>query len=251
MQDVIIVNKQNLKLSAYLWEPPAQARYMVVICHGFRGAKENGDKIFAFADKLQKLNLGVLAFDFSGSGKSEGDFINITLSRQAHDLHQVVDYLSGKYSLPIILLGRSFGGSTVLAGGAGDERIAGYIFWSTPVFLHETFAAMIPEEYKLLCEGHIAGIRDEAGEYFLHPDLIRDFDRHGLDDCLRQIGSTPTLVVHAEDDEVVDPANARHMGELLQNCSLLTMDHAGHRFLEQIEAREAITIDWLRNTFGL
>lgn len=251
MQDVIIANKHNEKLAAYLWEPTAQDRYMVVICHGFRGAKENGGKIFAFAEKLQKLNLGVLAFDFSGSGKSEGDFTNITLSRQADDLRQVVDYVNAKYSLPIILLGRSFGGSTVLAGGAGDERIAGYIFWSTPVFMHETFAAMIPKEYELLSAGRIAGIRDEAGEYLLHPDLVRDFDRHDLDGCLHKIGSTPALVIHAEDDEMVDTANACHIGELLQNSSLFTMDHAGHRFLEKIEVREEITIDWLRNTFGL
>ncbi|MEA4925283.1 MAG: alpha/beta fold hydrolase [Syntrophomonadaceae bacterium] len=251
MQDVIIANKHNEQLSAYLWAPPARAKYMMVICHGFRGAKENGGKIVAFAEKLQKLNLGVLAFDFSGSGNSEGDFLNITLTRQADDLRQVVDDLSDKYSLPIILLGRSFGGSTVLAGGAGDKRVAGYILWSTPIFMHQTFAAMLPEEYKLLQEGHITRIRDEAGEYFLHPDLIRDFDRHDMDAYLHQIRLIPTLVVHATDDEVVDLANARHINDLLPNCSLFTMDQAGHRFLEKIEAREAITLEWLKSKFGL
>ncbi len=68
MQDLTIINKYNEKLAAYLFEPPANGQYMMVICHGFRGAKENGGKVFAFAQKLQGLGLGVLAFDFNGSG---------------------------------------------------------------------------------------------------------------------------------------------------------------------------------------
>jgi len=251
MQDLIIVNKFNEKLSTYLWEPPAQAKYMVLICHGFRGAKENGGKIFAFAAKLQALGLGVLAFDFSGSGGSEGDFLNNTLSRQADDLRQAIEYVNDKYSLQMILLGRSFGGSTILAGGSGDPRIAGYILWSTPVFMHQTFAAMMPEEYKLLQQGNTVNIKDEAGEYSLHPDLIRDFYQHEMDSYLQKIKSIPTLIVHATDDEVVEPANARHVRDLLENCRLCMLDNAGHRFLDKIAAREAITIDWLRDTFSL
>lgn len=251
MQELFISNKHNQKLSAYLWEPPTLARYMVIICHGFRGGKENGGKIFAFAEKLQKLGLGVLAFDFSGSGNSEGNFLNNTLSRQADDLRQVIDFINDKYSLPVILLGRSFGGSTILAGGSGDLRVAGFILWSTPVFMHETFAGMIPEEYRLLQQGRIIRIEDDAGEYSLHPDLITDFDRHDMDVYLHKIKSLPTLIVHANDDEVVKPANAQHMKDLLTNGSLFMMDNAGHRFLDKIEAREAITIEWLKNIFRL
>lgn len=251
MKDLIIKNKYDEKLSAYLFEPPVNGKYMVVICHGFRGTKDNGGKIFAFAEKLQNLGLGVLAFDFSGSGCSEGDFLNISLSRQADDLRQVIDYVSDKFSLPIILLGRSFGGSTILVGGAGDSRIAGYIFWSTPVFMHQTFATIIPEEYKLLQQGNTVTINDEAGEYSLHPDLILDFNQHDMDDYLYRIKSIPALIVHAADDEAVDMANALHMQEKLPNCSLHLMDHAGHRFLDNIVARETITLDWLKMTFSL
>jgi len=251
MKDLTINNKYNEKLSAYIFEPLPNAEYMVVICHGFRGTKENGGKIYAFAEKLQNLGLGVLAFDFSGSGSSEGYFLNNTLSRQADDLRQVINFLNDKFDLPIILLGRSFGGSTILVGGTGDSRIGGYIFWSTPVFLHETFTTIIPEEYKLLQQGNIVTIKDEAGEYTLHPDLILDFNQHDMDAYLHRIRSVPTLIVHATDDEAVNLANALHMQEKLPNCSLHLMDHAGHRFLDRVAEREDITVDWLKKTFSL
>jgi len=249
LQILNINNKYQEKLSAYLFEPPETGKYMVVICHGFRGAKENGGKIVAFAEKLQQLGMGVLAFDFSGSGSSEGQFSRITLSRQAADLQQVIDFVDSQFSLPIILLGRSFGGSTVLAGGSGDQRIAGYILWSAPVNLEQTFAAIMPDEYKLMQSGQSVLIRDEAGEYELQPELVQDFYHHNMDSYLREIQSKPVFIVHASDDEVVNSENAFYMQERLENCSLFIADNAGHRFLDKTALREAITIEWLRNTF--
>jgi len=249
MKNLTINNRCGEKLAAYLFTPPEKAQYMMVICHGFRGAKENGGKIFAFAEKLQNLGLGVLAFDFSGSGKSDGDFSKITLSHQADDLHHVIDYVYSQFSLPVILLGRSFGGSTVLAGGGDDPRVAGYILWSTPVFMQQTFATILPEEYKLLQQGNEVRIKDEAGDYSLRPELILDFCQHDMDIYIKKIGPRPTLIVHASDDEAVEPANAFYMRERLENCSLNMVDDAGHRFLDKIALREAITIAWLKYNF--
>jgi len=251
MKSLTINNRYGEKLAAYLFTPQEEPRYIMVVCHGFRGGKENGGKIFTFAEKLKKLGLGVMAFDFSGSGQSEGDFLNASLSRQAEDLRQVIDHLDAEFSVPIILLGRSFGGSTVLAGGSGDQRIAGYVLWSTPINLEQTFAGMLPDKYSQLKCGEIITIRDEAGEFGLHPDLIRDFSLHDMDSYLQQMGPRPVLVVHATDDEVVEPGNALYMQERLEKCSLTMVDGAGHRFLDKITHREDITLEWLINTFDL
>ncbi len=245
MQNVIVINKYQAKLSAYVFAPPESGRFMLVVCHGFRGAKENGGKIFAFAERLQQLGIGTLAFDFSGSGSSEGEFSRITLTHQADDLRAVLDYSYAQYPLPIILLGRSFGGSTVLAGGANDPRVAGYILWSTPAKLEETFANIMPAEFKRMQEGKRAYIKDEAGEYLLYPDLVQDFSRHDMEAYLRNIGSKPVLIVHAKDDEVVDPSSAFYMQTRLTNGSLYLIENAGHRFLDKTTLREEITIKWI------
>jgi alpha-beta hydrolase superfamily lysophospholipase len=251
MQNVTINNNYQEKLAAYLFEPPENGQYMLVVCHGFRGTKENGGKIYAFAKKLQQLGIGTLAFDFSGSGSSEGDFSKLTLSRQADDLKKVLDYVDSNFSLPIILLGRSFGGSTVLAGGSKDQRVAGYILWSAPVQLEQTFSKYIPEEFNPIKRGESAEIGSEIGEYILCPDLISDFSHHDIDSCLQGIQARPVLVVHAKDDEVVDPSNAYYIKARVNNCSLFMVDNAGHRFLNKYALREGITIDWLKEKYGL
>lgn len=251
MQSIDITNKRGENLAAYLFMPAVKPSWLLIVCHGFRGVKENGGRIFHFASLINELGAAVLAFDFSGSGQSDGDFASLTLSRQSSDLQSVIDYVDEHYKLPIVLLGRSFGGSTAIAGGAGDERVFGYILWSTPIFMAETFAALMPLEYKSMHMGQLTHIRDEAGDYDLGPEFVRDFACHDMDKYLHAIGNRPVLIVQARDDELVAPENALYMQNQLQNVSLHLIEKAGHRFLEKTALRESITIDWLKCLFAL
>lgn len=218
---------------------------IIIVCHGFRGAKENSGKLTLFAQRLNRIGCGVVAFDFSGSGGSHGEFRNVTLSVQARDLQQVIDYICTQYSMPIYLLGRSFGGSTVLAAGAGDPRVRGFIIWSAPVYLHKTFAAMMAPVYDELSRGQNVVVDDEGGSFELGPDLIRDFDRHDMDAYLEQIGSRPVLVIHGEDDQTVAAENARHIGEKALNTTMHIVPGADHRFNGMTLEREDLTLQWL------
>ena len=251
MQSHSIINKQGGRLAACVFMPAIAARLVLIVCHGFRGGKENGGRIFDFANRLNELGIIVLAFDFSGSGESEGDFVNLTLSQQVSDLQSVINYVDEYYKLPMVLLGRSFGGSTVIAGGAVDKRIAAFALWSTPFFIAETFAAMMPAEYELMQAGQVVNIRDEAGNYDLGPALAADIACHDMDNYLQGIGNRPVLIIQARDDELVAPENAQYMQAHMDNVSLHLIDRAGHRFLEKLTLRENLTIDWLKNMFAL
>ncbi len=249
MEIIDIIKPDKQKLKTYYFRPQDAYKYILIVCHGFRGTKENSGKIYSFAGRLNQLGFGVAAFDFSGSGESDGSFDDITLSGQAKDLCQVIDYMYKKYNKPIILLGRSFGGSTVLAGGAADKRIAGYIFWSTPVKMQETFARMLDEDYEQLLKGKTINLIDEVGEYTIKPDIIRDFDEHNMIKYLSALGNRPVLVIHGLEDEVVDYSNAEEIKNYTQNSSIYLVEKAAHRFTNKTVEREDITIRWLADRF--
>lgn len=249
MQNTSITNQQGEKLAAIIFTPQAEPRLLVVVCHGFRGGKENGGRIFQFAERLNQLGIAVLAFDFSGSGESEGDFARITLSRQAADLKAVIDYACERFEVPVVLLGRSFGGSTVIAAGAGDKRIAAFILWSTPIFMEKTFAAMLPETYKMMQSGQIVVVKDGFGSFTMGPQLAADFADHDMNGYLQAVEQQPVLIIHAQDDELVAPENAVYMKDHLENVTFHLVAQAGHRFLEKIEVREDLTIAWLKKIF--
>lgn len=249
MESIEIIKPNQQKLKGYYFAPAVKGDLMLIVCHGFRGAKENSGKIYAFANRLNRLGLGVVAFDFSGSGESEGIFDDITLSRQADDLQNVIDYVYAKYDLPIILLGRSFGGSTVLAGGTADKRVIGYILWSTPVKMQATFAQMLGTDYEKLIDGQKIIIEDMAGEYTLKPAVIRDFGNHNMAEYLQEIGERPVLAIHGQKDEVVDSSNLREIKINTQNSSVYLIEKADHRFTGMTKKREDITVRWLADTF--
>lgn len=245
MQKLEILNNNNQKLDAYLFMP-ISASYIMIISHGFRGAKENGGRIYKFADKLNQIGIAVLAADFSGSGNSEGDFATVSLSRQVADLRSIINYAEDNYSLPVILLGRSFGGSTTLAAASADDRIVAYVLWSTPIYLTETFTKIMPQEFSRLKNGQQVKITDEAGQYILQPDLIQDFEKHDMDKYLDSI-KKPLLVINGSSDELVDPSNALHVKEKVALSTLDIIDGADHRFVNRVAEREEITIKWLKD----
>jgi pimeloyl-ACP methyl ester carboxylesterase len=242
---IFIKNENGEKVAAWILTGDSQPDYIMIVCHGFRGAKENSGKLVPFSRKLNRLGIGVVAFDFRGSGESDGQFSQVTLSSQVADLRLVLSYTRERFSRPVLLLGRSFGGSTVAAAAPYDETVAGCIFWSAPVDLDATFRHMLGQGYIRLQKGEAISITDDNGEFVLQPDLVKDLPKH---DLIARLGTLqmPVLVVHGGQDEIVDSANARVIAKTVKQGELVLMEAADHRFTEFTRERENLTIDWLQ-----
>lgn len=245
-----IDNYEGKRLSSLFFKPVGSIRCTVVVAHGFRGTKENGGRIYSLAAKLVGLGCALLAFDFAGSGESEGEFAGVTLSRQARDLRSVVDWTERKGLKPLVLIGRSFGGSTVLAEASSDDRVGGIALWSTPIFLRETFGAMMPEEYARLEKGWPVTVTDKAGEFNLNPEFAYDIQCHNMVEYLRGLKGRPVLIVHGLQDEIVRPENAEYIyKEAGPQAELHLVKGSDHRFLNSSAVREDLTVDWLQRHF--
>ncbi len=63
---------------------------------------------------LTKHGIGVLRFDFTGLGESEGDFENTNFSSNVEDLIAAAQFLEQNYEAPKIIIGHSLGGAAVV-----------------------------------------------------------------------------------------------------------------------------------------
>src|SRR4051812_37715950 len=110
-------NAQGQRLAALLDEPAMPARAYALFVHCFTCGKD----IHAarrIAEALTALGIGVLRFDFTGLGSSEGEFANTTFSSNVDDLVAAADQLRNNRRAPAILIGHSLGGAAVLAAAA-------------------------------------------------------------------------------------------------------------------------------------
>lgn len=111
--DVVIRNKEGLKLIGTLNKPPSALQTpIVILCHGFAANKE----LHFFpelARRLEKEGITTLRFDCRACGKSEGE-IHPTHKTMVEDLNAAINYAKKQGHTSIGLAGHSMGGTSVI-----------------------------------------------------------------------------------------------------------------------------------------
>jgi len=113
LQFLDVYNQDGIKMECVLASTRTDntPRPCVIYLHGNAGNYLEG---LSHASTVLSLGVDLFAFDFSGCGNSEGDWVTLGW-KEKEDLHSVLQYLEseGKTS-KVILWGRSMGASTVL-----------------------------------------------------------------------------------------------------------------------------------------
>src|SRR5205809_1352822 len=117
-------NTQGQRLAALLDNPGGEPRAYALFAHCFTCGKDV-HAARRIAEALTALGIGVLRFDFTGLGGSEGEFANTTFSSNVADLLAAAAWLRSERAAPAILVGHSLGGAAVLsAAGQIPESVA-------------------------------------------------------------------------------------------------------------------------------
>ena len=127
--DFSLTNKRNYKLMCSFWEPFDEEREYprlpcVIYLHGNSSSR---CEVIPEIKYLLPKNITLFAFDFSGCGRSEGDYISLGWHEQ-DDVECVVNFLRKSNKVSTIgLWGRSMGAVTALMYGSRDLSIAGLV----------------------------------------------------------------------------------------------------------------------------
>lgn len=113
-QKITFTGSQNATLAGRLDTPDAAPHAWAVFAHCFTCSKESKAAAF-IARALARVGFGVLRFDFTGLGSSDGDFANTHFSSNVDDLIAAANWLRSAQGAPALLIGHSLGGAAVLA----------------------------------------------------------------------------------------------------------------------------------------
>jgi putative redox protein len=112
-QKVEFQNAEGHDLSARLEMPADQHPYTYAIFAHCFTCNKNLSAVRNISRALTSNGVGVLRFDFTGLGESEGAFSDTNFSSNVQDLIAAANFLSDNYMPPKMLIGHSLGGAAV------------------------------------------------------------------------------------------------------------------------------------------
>ncbi|TYB79112.1 bifunctional alpha/beta hydrolase/OsmC family protein [Bizionia myxarmorum] len=222
-----IPNKNGHKLQAYLELPANQKpNYYAIFAHCFT-CSSTLSAVKNISRELTKHGFGVVRFDFTGLGRSEGEFSESHFSANVDDLLSVNSYLEENYKAPSLLVGHSLGGAAVIVAASKLNNIKAVATMGAP--------ATVGHVTKLFSHGLDAV--EEKGEvevniggrpFKINQEFVDDFSKIDLPEITKNLRK-PLLIMHSPFDKIVSIDNAE---KLYLNAhhpkSFISLDGADH-----------------------
>lgn len=222
-----IQNKKGHKLQAFLEQPADQKpQHYAIFAHCFTCSSALG-AVKNISRSLTSHGFGVVRFDFTGLGRSEGEFAESYFSANVDDLIAVNDYLAENYNAPTLLVGHSLGGAAVIVAASKLENIKAVATVGAPATVsHVThlFSHGIEEvKEKGEVEVNIGGRPFKINEEF-----VEDFSKIDLPEITKNLRK-PLLIMHAPFDRIVGIDNAHKLyHDAHHPKSFVSLDDADH-----------------------
>jgi len=222
-----IENRKGLKLHAYL-ELPANQKpsHYAIFAHCF-SCNSNFNAVKNISRSLSNYGFGVLRFDFTGLGKSEGEFAESHFSANVEDLLDVQNYLEKHYKAPSLLVGHSLGGAAVIVAASKFESIKAVATIGAPATVNHVthlFSHAIDEMNE---KGEIE-VQIGGRPFKINRDFVNDFSKTNLPKIIKNLRK-PILVMHAPFDSIVGIENAHQIyHNAIHPKSFVSLDDADH-----------------------
>lgn len=178
---------------------------------------------------LSARGIGVLSFDFAGTGSSDGDCTDITIPNQVTDAMNALAHVRARgLTGPVILVGHSQGSAVaILAASRAPNSFASLLLYAP--------AGAIEDQFKA---GHIADVHFPADdiprivmvhgnplsrEYFVTGQHLHLYEQAGK-------YQGPVGIINGDNDALVPLAYACRFHEIYHASRLIVIHGADHAF---------------------
>jgi len=226
MQRITFKGSQGFDLAARLDRPHGPIRAYALFAHCFTCGKDL-QPANRIVKALNNDGIAVLRFDFTGLGKSGGEFANTNFSSNVADLVAAAQHMREHFEAPSLMIGHSLGGTATLLAALEVPEVKAVATIGSPsnaTNVMKQFACAVDTiEGEGEAEVSLAGRPFTIRKQFL--DDIRDQNVLNAVAKLKK----PLLICHSPIDDTV---SVDHAGELFMAAkhpkSFLSLDKADH-----------------------
>ncbi|WPU94783.1 bifunctional alpha/beta hydrolase/OsmC family protein [Mucilaginibacter sabulilitoris] len=236
-----ILNKQGYKLNAYLELPPnGKPTHYAIFAHCFT-CNSNLNAVRHISAALAVHGIGVIRFDFTGLGQSEGTFAESHFSANVGDLVAVAQYMKLHYASPALLVGHSLGGAAVIAAAARLPEVKAVATIGAPARVDH-----VKKHFRLEKNDRTGDLEWEVNiggrPFMITKTFLEEIEKVDLHAILGHLHKA-VLFLHAPGDNIVGIENAQSLYEgAVHPKSFVSLDDADHLLTQKEDSTYAANI---------
>lgn len=240
IERITFPGSQGDELAARLDLPAGPPRAFALFAHCFTCGKDI-KAASRVATALTDAGFGVLRFDFTGLGASEGEFANTNFTSNTDDILAAADWLRSTHAAPQLLIGHSLGGAAVLAvaGDIAEVRAVATIGApADPTHVTGVFSGAVDE----IEERGEADVQLAGRPFKIRKQFLDDLKNHVVTERVATLKKA-LLVMHSPIDNTVGVNNAAAIYSAAKHPkSYVSLDGADHLLGNPVDAAFAASM---------
>ncbi|MFO8147333.1 MAG: alpha/beta fold hydrolase [Bacteroidota bacterium] len=237
-EKVTFKNKEGFELHGKLELPIDQAPHnFVIFAHCFT-CNKNFFAVKNICDALTDKGFGVLRFDFTGLGESEGEFSDSNFSGNVEDLLSAEEFLKTKYQAPTLLIGHSLGGAAVYFAAQHLPKVKAIATLGAPSSINHV-RHLIKDNLEEINKKGKAEVNIGGRSFSIKKQFIEDLENKELTDILPKLEKS-ILILHSPQDNIVAIKNAEELYMAAKHPkSFVSLDGADHLLSDKTDSQYA------------
>ena len=226
-QKISFTNANGYQLAAKLEFPiDSHPHSFALFAHVFTGNK-NLNAVRHISRALTLNGIGVLRFDFTGLGESEGDFADTNFTSNVEDILAAAEYLEKNYKAPTIMIGHSLGGAAAIFAASQLESIKAVATIGAPSD-PEHVTHLLEDSIEDIEKNGVAKVSIGGRTFTIKKQFLDDLKDRNMFGILKNLRKA-LLVLHSPQDRVVEIDNAAQIySAAFHPKSFVTLDGASH-----------------------
>lgn len=227
LHKVSFENQQDQKLAGRLELPLDQHPHnFAIFAHCFTCTK-NLTAIKNIGRALASSGFGVLRFDFTGLGESEGDFENTNFSGNVDDLIAAARFLEKNHKAPTLLIGHSLGGAAAIFAAAKIPSIKAVAIINSPSDPSHVTHLLKSNRDEITRNGK-AVVNLGGRDFTIKKQFLEDIEDKSLLNVVANFEKA-LLILHSPQDKTVSIKNAEDIYNAAHHPkSFVSLDGADH-----------------------
>ncbi|MGD9629674.1 MAG: alpha/beta fold hydrolase [Pyrinomonadaceae bacterium] len=229
-------NRSGKSLSALLELPVDRHPHsFAIFAHCFTCTK-NLTAVRSISSALASRGFGVLSFDFTGLGESEGDFAEENFSSSVSDLICAAEFLKDNYEAPSIVIGHSLGGAAGLLAASQLDSVKAVVTIGSPSSATHV-RRLFQKDIEQVIEAGQAEVSIGGRPFLIKRQFVEDLEKHSVREAIGNMRKA-FLFFHSPQDRIVGIENAAELYEAASHPkSFISLDGADHLLSNKKDAR--------------